>query len=637
MLDKPFTFTSYLVIGLLIAFLPIVAQYRRAPAVRRVQLIWGDSPTGAGHNVWRWLYRHDWIMGCSCGLIIGTTLPWWRAIKSGFSLGEIIAYGIIITACLLALGREASADDGRRVNPTSKWAVIAFAGVVAVVMSFTTGVLSTPEIKITAWHHWGAYIGPAELALSGARIFYDFPAQYGFGPTLLIASACDSNCWIAMYFIAGGAALAFALLGFFIISGLPVRTLAALAVIVGATAVGCLLWVAYPPLVSSALVAPSTAGLRFLPALALVVMMMWSEGEAKLQPHWTKFGFAVFAVGALWSPESLFMSSFVWGPYYCLRRMAGVSPHRLMHVLFGSVAMLSFAVITILAAFLVLYRWRFGVSPTLNAYLAYMLYPPGPMPINPTGPVWFCVTALALGAWSSRGLFVQGGNSGAFRRSLLLILLSYASFSYALGRSHDNNFLNIIPYSTLIISSVVMSQVPVFLRAIAAGMLASLLGLSSLFGWSAWSETVAGGRLFEFKPQEFVASLSYENPETAAILALRCVPGACSPADASRALSQIRETSTDPAMVLDQAFLSLPATSTTAWSAMHEPANYYFLPREWRQTFLQRTAFQLHRGGWLVVQKSLPARWIDDFQSAYSIAEDLNFGTYRALHFVPRP
>jgi hypothetical protein len=70
---------------------------------------------------------------------------------------------------------------------------------------------------------------------------------------------------------------------------------------------------------------------------------------------------------------------------------------------------------------------------------------------------------------------------------------------------------------------------------------------------------------------------------------------------------------------------------------MHEPANYYFLPREWRQTFLQRTAVQLHRGGWLVVQKSLPARWIDDFQSAYSIAEDLNFGTYRALHLVPRP
>ena len=129
--------------------------------------------------------------------------------------------------------------------------------IIAVVMSFTTGVLSTPEIKITAWHHWGAYIGPAELALSGARIFYDFPAQYGFGPTLLIASACGNNCWIAMYFIAGGAALAFALLGFFIISGLPVRTLAALGVIVGATAVGCLLWVAYPPLVSSALVAPS--------------------------------------------------------------------------------------------------------------------------------------------------------------------------------------------------------------------------------------------------------------------------------------------------------------------------------------------------------------------------------------------
>ena len=238
-------------------------------------------------------------------------------------MGEIFVYGIIITACLLALGREAGADDGRRVNTTSKWAVIAFAGLVAVVMSFTTGVLSTPEIKITAWHHWGAYIGPAELTLSGARIFYDFPAQYGFGPTLLIASACGNNCWIAMYFIAGGAALAFALLGFFIIQRPAGQNPGGARHDRRRNRLGFLLWVGYPPLVSSALVTPSITGLRFLPVLALVAMMMWSEGDAKLQPHWTKFGFAIFAVGALWSPESLFMSSFAWGPYYCLRRMAG--------------------------------------------------------------------------------------------------------------------------------------------------------------------------------------------------------------------------------------------------------------------------------------------------------------------------
>ena len=43
MLDKPFTLPSYLVIGLLFAFLPIVAQYRRAPAVQHMQLIWGNT------------------------------------------------------------------------------------------------------------------------------------------------------------------------------------------------------------------------------------------------------------------------------------------------------------------------------------------------------------------------------------------------------------------------------------------------------------------------------------------------------------------------------------------------------------------------------------------------------------------
>jgi hypothetical protein len=637
MLDKPFTVAGYIIIGLLIGFLPIIAQYRSAPGSPRVQIVGGQCPAVANNFAWDWLCRHAWIVGCSCGLIIGTILPWWRSISSGFSIKEISAYSIIVAACSLALTKEGSADGLRRVNARSKWAVGVLTSSVAAVISFTTGFMSTPEIKLIAWRDWGAYIGPAELILSGARIFYDFPTQYGFGPTVLIASVCGSNCWIAMYFIAGGAAFLFALLGIFIVSQLSVGSLAALFVIVAGTAVSCLLWVAYPPSLSSSLTAPSTGGLRFLPALALVAVMMWSEDEPKLYRHWTKIGFVVFAVGALWSPESLFMSLFVWAPYYCIRRMAGATPQHLTRILFGSIAMLCFAMIALLMVFLALYRWKFEVTPTLDAYLAYILYPPGPLPINPIGPVWFCLTALALGAWSARQLFRKNGNSGAFRISLLLLLLSYASLSYALGRSHDNNFLNIIPYSALIIASVAVSQTAIVVRAIGAGMLASLLGLIVLSGWSAWSGAITSGRLFEFKPEEFVASLSYENPETAANLALRCDQSACNPADAGHAISEIRKLSADPAMVLDQLFESLPATSSTAWSAMHGPENYYFLPTDWRQLFLKRTAGQLRRGGWLIVQKSLPRRWVEDFQSAYYTKEDLDFGTYRALHFVPGP
>jgi len=46
------------------------------------------------------------------------------------------------------------------------------------------------------------------------------------------------------------------------------------------------------------------------------------------------------------------------------------------------------------------------------------------MPINPKGPIWFVVTALTLGGWASLQLYLDGGNSAAFRRSLPLVLMS---------------------------------------------------------------------------------------------------------------------------------------------------------------------------------------------------------------------
>jgi len=54
-----------------------------------------------------------------------------------------------------------------------------------------------------------------------------------------------------------------------------------------------------------------------------------------------------------------------------------------------------------------------------------------------------------------------------------------------LGRSHDNNFLNTLPYSTLIGASVVVSRLGRFPRALAAGMLARLVALTAFFRWGA--------------------------------------------------------------------------------------------------------------------------------------------------------
>src|SRR3974390_934277 len=105
MLEKPFTVTSYVVIGLLIAFLPIAAQFRRTSGTGSLNvfamitrlpdrlsfLITPASPLlslsgHAGVNRLSFGASYDFIMGFSCGLAIGATLPWWQTTSSGFSL-----------------------------------------------------------------------------------------------------------------------------------------------------------------------------------------------------------------------------------------------------------------------------------------------------------------------------------------------------------------------------------------------------------------------------------------------------------------------------------------------------------------------------------------------------------------------
>ena len=77
-------------------------------------------------------------------------------------------------------------------------------------VSFSTGIFHDPQAFLFAWHHWGAYVGPSEMVRSGARLFRDVPAQYGLGPTVLIAAIGGQGCWLSVYYLAGLSTLLFA-------------------------------------------------------------------------------------------------------------------------------------------------------------------------------------------------------------------------------------------------------------------------------------------------------------------------------------------------------------------------------------------------------------------------------------------
>jgi hypothetical protein len=630
---KPFTVLIYILFGGLIATWPIAVQWALAYECAPLQAVekW-LRPTLEG-EFGKLSVRYSF--GIICGLLIGSTLLWWPVSYANISVVQYGIYALLVTVACVLLARSHRPLMPIEPHPGWRGIFVAVAILICLVLGFSTGIMTQPLVLLTSWHHWGAFIGPSELMLSGARVFYDFPAQYGFGPTLIIAAFCGENCWIGMHYVVATTTLLFALAILYIVVTAKSRSIGAYGVLLTIFILICFFWNSYPPLASSPREVPSVSGLRFLPAVAMVAGLIWIDRIPRLAPYWSFLGHTLYAVGALWSPESLFFIGYVWWPYYIWRRCAEALPGRYIKTLLGAVTILIAVSGIVLFSFLATYRFHYGVYPSFNAYFAYMLYPPGETPIDPKGPIWYSATALALGLLLVTQLLLGNEDRQDLRRAMLVLLLGYATLSYCMGRSHSNNFLNVAPFSALILIEVFSSRLKAIFRAIATGMLVSLLGWVSTFGWSAWTATIEANGLLEFQPRQFIASFSFERPETAAaVTEVFHQPNAVQNFEnISRALSFIRSSSKDPIAVVDTNFLLLANTKPQAWSAYHGPGNVYFIPREWRREFLRRTAERLDSNGWLIIHHAFPPEWLEDFQSVYHTTQDVDFGDYRALHF----
>jgi len=627
---KSVVISFYVVIGAAIVLFPLAAELRTAAlhaGRSRKTPVAISSPAAASLS--------SWARGYAIGLLLSVKLVWWDYIATPLFNLRFDLYLVIVLVCAFALFHEIRAGDSKRATRKTAVIVLVIAAAAAAPVSFSTGFLDLPPHKFTAWHHWSAYVGPSELLLSGARIFFDFPAQYGFGPTVSIALACGDNCWVGMYVVSAVMAFVFAVLGCALVVKLGPRTIPATVVMVAACLIAFMLWTASPEIVSNTLTMPSGSALRFLPAVTLVFLLVWSERQSFLRRNWIALGTLCFTAAALWSPESLFISTLIWAPYFLLRRLDASEPGNRLRSLVAGTGFLLATGIVVAGVALIAYRSLYGIWPDPEALFGYILYPPGPMPIDPRGPVLFSIGMFAVGGASCAYAYRANGNTPEFRRSMIFLLLAYGTFAYVLGRGHGNNFCNLVPYAVLVLSDVVVRSAPLVVRGAAGGMLASVIGLTAFFGWNSWHTTISRGAFLAFEPRAATATWSYVFPDTAEQLREECAMQ-CTPADAVRALRQIRSSSPDPAMILSNEHLSLPATTSLAWSAMHAPLNYEYFPSELRRRFLRRSMRRFERSGWMLFAKTLPSFWRDDFEAAYDIVEELDFGAFRAVHFTPK-
>jgi hypothetical protein len=206
--------------------------------------------------------------------------------------------------------------------------LLAVLGIFALQYSLDFSVLKSDQMYQSIRHHWGAYIGPSETVLSGARILYDIPAQYGLGPTMLIASAPGDNRWIAMYWtvIVTGLLYSFFLLASACLIARKINNTWSYLTIVLASIASSLCWTSYPPALGGAWSFPSTGGLRFMPLAALIFCIVWTQSRATRTVIPRICGHALWCLAAIWSPEAVFYSSFVWWP--CLLWLASTCGKR---------------------------------------------------------------------------------------------------------------------------------------------------------------------------------------------------------------------------------------------------------------------------------------------------------------------
>jgi hypothetical protein len=522
--------------------------------------------------------------------------------------------------------------------------------------STNVSILAVDDVYSAVRHHWGAYIGPSETMLAGARVLYDIPAQYGLGPTLLIAAACGKNCWYGMYWITTAAGVVYALL-IVASAGVIVRKSDnswTYGVTLLAAAAACMVWTSYPPNLAGPWSFPSTGGLRFIPLCALLLFILWQETRSVEERPSRFWGHALWCLGALWSPESAFYVSFVWWPYR-LWSAGGASVQPLRAAAFAGLELLAIA-LALLIAFVALFYATYGVVPSFDVYIAYVVNPIGPQAPNLLGSIWFFVFTMVAGIVTAALLVRNKTSSNQFGVLFVCVLALFAVFSYYIGRSHDNNILNLMPYLVLVLAAVQsFAPIPALSRAVPVA-LASSLAAGMFFGWSAWRQT----SLSDYANTDPAVSMSYirgasaQQSGAAALPLSDSEPGhpqsgaqdpeksrldGGNPADAARAVFYVSSVRGEPLIKVDDG-LDIAPIGPRAWAAIHDPIDFYFLPDALIAKLIDRTMRRIKSPGWLVIARHVDddpqtQRWQRLLAASYAKTEEKDFGAYHAIRYEP--
>jgi hypothetical protein len=559
-------------------------------------------------------------------LLAATT--WWHP---GLRL-DATRTGILLLVGILAAALPRLLPRTEGAPPFLSLLALLLLGVVAMSL---TGVMGSPVGFGTLWHHWSVYVAAAEAFLGGAIPFRDYPLQYGMGPTLLLAALCRAECWTGTYIAVAAANLLYllAMAGCVVVltRKLPMGlALAALAAMGSAI----LTWTGYPPDFMGPIATPSVDGMRFFPVAALLFFIMAAE-ERGFRPD--AAGHALWLLGLVWSPEAAFYATVVWWPYLALRRAQAIGASSATGVAIAALRGAGVALAATAAAFAalaVLFRIAYHEWPSIAGFTTYVRNPPGILPANPTGPIWLALAAAALVAVAQLRADARGIRVGF---ACLMGLLAVGS--YYLGRSHDNNVLNLLPFVVLALTAALAIGLKDVASGFAQVALAGLVAFLATFGFESWDVAARRGQAWNIGPSHFINGIRLATPESFALLdeSLAHSPSAPAPAaDAAAAQDWLRAEGEGSPLWVSPSLLLPYGAPGPAWTGMNDIGSYAQLPPDEVERFIRNGAQDLHRPGWILVDRSQTSPWPALFFAAYSVTQQRDFGGYTAYRLAPK-
>ena len=408
------------------------------------------------------------FVGIAAWMSAGTLVSWtdatpWFLASFGRSIIFAVAFAVSIVA-MRATFRAAAATSAR------SWATKALTvlgAALLVALSFRTN----PVLEL---YHWEAYVGPMQELRQGGWLLWDAPAQYGV-LSIFIPTLFPGNAWQSFYLFQALCNAVVALLMFWALGGMQSSS----ARIILATALTATTLFFRPrsaTLLLAAQMTPSGGPVRFIWPFVMLAFVFRHydkttkrEGPADLaDSRFEKLGHLIWLGSVCWSVEAAIYCSAVWFPAYALflfgrasrERGSGRSRGDVIRLILRSLALPIGALVLIIGAVSVFYRFALGHFPDWMAYFEYaLLYSGGfhSLPIDPSGSVWYlmivflaisttAVTYLFRDPSHPRVMVVAGAWGGV-----------WAISSYFVSRSHAANLLSITTF--LVFAAALMLRV----------------------------------------------------------------------------------------------------------------------------------------------------------------------------------